>query len=88
MTPDLGAFFVGYKAPTRIAEMHKEYPLLFEIKSEDKYMQRKLNTDRMGLWFSQLDRELKAVVTQYYKLPIPNAPRVESGKAVHVSFKD
>jgi hypothetical protein len=64
--PDMGALYVGYKAPVRIAEMQHDVPLLFEKKSEDKYMQRKLNIDRIDEWYPLLKPDLQDVVDQYY----------------------
>lgn len=66
MKPDMGALYVGYKAPVRIAEMQHDVPLLFEKKSEDKYMQRKLNIDRIDEWYPLLKPDLQDVVDQYY----------------------
>lgn len=66
MKPDLGALYIGYKAPTRIAELHHDYPSLFEIKKEDKYMQRKLNVERFATWYETLKPELKDTIDQYY----------------------
>lgn len=67
MRPDMpDDLYVGYKAPTRIAEMHHDYPTLFEIKSEDKYMQRKLNIDKISIWYSLLTSDLKEIADQYY----------------------
>lgn len=68
MRPDLGALFVGYKAPTRICELHAKYPFLFEKKAEDKYMQRKLNIDKIAMWYHSLSPELKETVNQF--LPV------------------
>lgn len=68
MNPSLEALFVGYKAPVRIAELHTKYPFLFEKKTEDKYMQRKLNINKIAIWYHQLSPELKATVNQY--LPV------------------
>ncbi len=68
MKPGLGAFYVGYKAPTRISEMHKSYPRLFEKKSEDKYMQRKLNTAEINNWYEQLEPRLKDMVDQFLQV--------------------
>lgn len=62
MNPELGSLYVGYKAPTRIAEMHKKYPRLFETRSEDKYVQRRLNTKQRNQWYEYLDKELQDVV--------------------------
>lgn len=67
MKPSLGALYIGYKAPTRITELHKDYPTLFEKKSEDKYMQRKLNIDAIHTWYPTLPENLKDVIDQYYE---------------------
>lgn len=75
MKPDLGALYVGYKAPTRIAEMHHDNPLLFETKKDDKYMQRRLNVDKFDIWYADLKPELKNIVDQYYTprdIPAPS----------------
>lgn len=66
MKPGLGALYVGYKAPTRIAEMQHAVPSLFEKKHEDKYMQRKLNVDEMDRWYDQLSPDLQQIIDQYY----------------------
>ena len=65
MKPDLGAMFIGYKAPTRISELRHDYPFLFETKKYDKYMQRKLNLEKLSVWYEQLKPELKDTVDQY-----------------------
>lgn len=66
MKPNLGYLYVGYKAPTRIAEMHHDYPFLFETKKDDKYMQRRLNIKDYDMWYDRLKPQLKQVVDQYY----------------------
>lgn len=62
MRPDLGDLYVGYKAPTRISELHAKYPYLFQTKKEDKYMQRRLNLKEFDKWYERLDEDLKEVV--------------------------
>lgn len=75
MKPNLGALFVGYKAPTRICEMHKNMPTLFEKKFDDKYMQRKLNVKQINSWYWVLPDNLRlivddAIVSGSLKLPV------------------
>ena len=65
MKPNLGALFVGYKAPTRIAELNHDYPFLFEAKKDDKYLQRKLNMAQIDKWYESLKPELRETVDQY-----------------------
>lgn len=65
MKPNLGAFYVGYKAPTRIAELHHDYPFMFETKKDDKYMQRKLNASEISKWYDRLTPRLKDMVDQF-----------------------
>lgn len=62
MKPSLGPLFVGYKAPTRISEMHKDISTLFEKKFDDKYMQRKLNIKQINSWYSMLPDNLKQII--------------------------
>jgi hypothetical protein len=66
MKPSLGALYVGYKAPTRITELNKSYPFLFEDKKEDKYKQRRLNVKAMNVWYEALSPEFKDIVDQFY----------------------
>lgn len=66
MKPGLGALYVGYKAPTRIAELHHDNPALFETKKDDKYLQRKLNVAKFSIWYESLKPEIKDIVDQYY----------------------
>ncbi len=73
MKPTLDELYVGYKAPVRIAEMHKKYPLLFERKTEDKYMQRRINMARYSEWYWDLDRSLQRIC-----LNLLGSPPVES----------
>ncbi len=68
MKPSLGALYVGYKAPTRITELNKSYPFLFEDKKEDKYKQRRLNVSAMPQWYESLPTELKDIVDQFYQV--------------------
>ena len=53
-----GFYFVGYKAPTRIAELANEYPNLFVSRTRGKYVQRKLNTENSD-WFYDLPKDLR-----------------------------
>ena len=89
MKPDLGDLYVGYKAPTRISEMHKYYPYLFNKKTDDKYMQRKLNMDNYSKWYPALDSELQAVVDEYLQMEIkaPEPPAKAISWADEYTFK-
>jgi len=64
MTPELGNLFVGYKAPTRIAELQHDYPLMFLNKTVDKYVVRKLNVERIDDWFPDIAKPLKCIVAR------------------------
>lgn len=66
MKPGLGPLYVGYKAPTRIAEMQHDVPMLFEKKSEDKYLQRRLNVNEIDIWYDLLKSELREIIDKYY----------------------
>ena len=66
MKPNLGALYIGYKAPTRITELHKSYPTLFNKKTEDKYMQRQLNIAAIDTWYPTLPEGLKEIIDLYY----------------------
>lgn len=66
MMPELGDLFVGYKAPTRIAEMHKAYPKMFNTRTVDKYVQRKINREEGYLWVDQLPDSLNKIVDSEY----------------------
>ena len=68
MQPNLGAMFVGYEAPTRIAEMHASYPDMFEKRWEDKYLQRRLNVNGFSSWYETLKPDLKDIVDRFYKV--------------------
>lgn len=68
MKPGLGDLYVGYKAPTRIAEMQKRAPSMFEKKSEDKYMQRRLNVEDLNIWYDLLSPDLQEIVDEYYEM--------------------
>lgn len=68
MKPGLGWLYVGYKAPTRIAEMQHKVPMLFEKKHEDKYMQRRLNMKQINVWYELLTPDLKDVVDRFLKV--------------------
>jgi len=68
MKPGLEWLYVGYKAPTRIAEMQKKVPLLFNKKSEDKYMQRQLNVQQIDIWYEQLTPDLQYIVDRFLKV--------------------
>jgi hypothetical protein len=68
MKPQLGALYVGYKAPTRITELNKSYPYLFEEKRDDKYKQRRINVAAMPQWYESLSADLKDTVDQFYQV--------------------
>lgn len=73
MKPDLGALYVGYKAPTRIAELHNKYPTMFETRNKEQFKQRKLNLATINTWYEQLTPHLKQTVKQY--LQVGDLPR-------------
>lgn len=75
MDINLGQFYVGYKAPTRLNELEKDYPKLFQSKKEGKYKVRKLNP-RKYEWFDELDKDLQQIVNDNY----------EYYRAVHVEL--
>jgi len=56
--------FVGYKAPTRLNELEKEYPNLFLRKAEGKFVLRQINKAEFQNWFSKLSKDLKSVVAK------------------------
>lgn len=59
MKPELGNFFVGYKAGTRIAELAKDYPQIFESRLSGKFVTRRLKMSEIKLWYRDLDNGLK-----------------------------
>lgn len=71
MRPDLGDLFVGYKAPTRIAELDKKYPQLFDRMIEGKYTKRKLNMQVYDYWFPKLPVELQIIFDANAASPKP-----------------
>lgn len=64
--------FVGYKAPTRLNELEVKYPLLFQRKQEDKYIQRRINWDDYYTWIHVLPDNLKKLIVP------PEAPKAVS----------
>lgn len=74
MRNDLGQYFVGYKAGTRLSELEHDYPGIFETKSEGKYVLRKLNKERMAIIFNTLPKDLRyAIHRTGYKIERPDA---------------
>lgn len=73
MKPDLGALYVGYKAPTRIAELHNKYLFMFETRNKEQFKQRKLNIEQIDKWYDRLTPQLKQTVDQY--LQVGDLPR-------------
>ena len=61
MMPELGDLFVGYKAPTRIAELHKAYPEMFNTRTVDKYVQRKINVEGILMEKEFMTEDLREV---------------------------
>ncbi len=68
MQPQLGAMFVGYEAPTRIAEMQAANKAMFETRWEDKYLQRRLNVKQFSEWYELLKPDQKDIVDRFYKV--------------------
>lgn len=64
MKPELGGLYVGYKAPTRISELSKEYPDMFLEKPDGKYVVRKLNLEKINLWYYTLTNTLKKALRE------------------------
>jgi hypothetical protein len=64
MNPALGDLFVGYKAPTRIAELANDYPKMFQSRTEGKYVQRRLNPNDFQEWFAELPKSLRQIVAK------------------------
>lgn len=64
MDNNLGDLFVGYKAPTRIAELAHDYPGMFLEKQSGKYTMRRLNGEKFLEWFPELSKDLRQVVAK------------------------
>lgn len=61
MDDNLGFLYVGYKAPTRIAELDHDNPGMFLSQTKGKYVQRKLNMDKAHEWFYDLPKDLRYI---------------------------
>ena len=59
MKPELQHLFVGYKAGTRIAELAKDYPHIFESKKAGSFVIRRLKHESIKQWYNDLDIGLK-----------------------------
>lgn len=62
MKPELGFLFVGYKAGTRINELNKDYPFLFDSKPQGKYVTRRLRKETMQDWLHKLPKDLRYAI--------------------------
>lgn len=68
MKPQLGHMFVGYKAETRLRELHLDYPQMFERARDGKYIKRRINAADITTWYDTLKPELRQIVGQYLKV--------------------
>ena len=64
MDSGLGELFVGYKAPTRIAELAHDCPEMFEERAVGKYVQRRIKRETIAEWFPMLTKPLKQIVSK------------------------
>lgn len=64
MKPELGSLFVGYKAPTRIAELAKDHPDIFEWEKDGQYVKRRLKLSTINEWFYELPVSLRKVLSK------------------------
>jgi len=62
MRGDLGDYFVGYKAPTRLAELENKFPLMFESKREGKYIIRRFRKEGLNDFYYQLPDRMKCMM--------------------------
>lgn len=67
------SLFVGYEAGPRLSELTKDYPQIFETKSEGKYLLRRMRFETGRQWYKTAPPEIKAMVQRYYKANIPQA---------------
>lgn len=64
MRPELGELFVGYVVQSRLTELQRDYPQMFEKEVDGKYTKRRLNRDKIAEWFPTLPKDLRQVVAK------------------------
>ncbi|WP_438980263.1 hypothetical protein [Polynucleobacter sp.] len=64
MRPELGELFVGYVVQSRLTELQRDYPQMFEKEVDGKYTKRRLNRDDIHIWFPTLPKDLRQVVAK------------------------
>ena len=73
--PDL---FVGYEAGPRLSELCRDYPDIFESKSEGKYLLRRIKFEFGSQWYKSAPDDIKLVVRKYYTAKVAQVPPQES----------
>lgn len=59
--------FIGYEVTARFSELASDYPDMLESKREGKYVIRRMRFETGKQWYYDLPKDLKQVVTKYYK---------------------
>lgn len=67
MKDDMSAFFVGYEATARLAELVKENPGMFAIERQGRFRAVRMQFETGKEWYSQISPKLQLMVKQYYK---------------------
>ena len=62
MKPGLGHLFVGYLAPRRLRELKADYPDIFEVKQQGKYLTVRLKMENKKDWYYTLPNNLRSVL--------------------------
>lgn len=64
MRSELDELFVGYVVQSRLTELQRDYPDMFEKEVDGKYTKRRLNRDAIHIWFPTLPKDLRQVVAK------------------------
>lgn len=66
MRPDNGALYVGYKAPTRLSELSKSYPKMFDTAQDGKYKIRRVRWLYIDEWLPMLPLKYQKIINEEY----------------------
>lgn len=67
MKPDMGAFFVGYEATARLAELVGDNPDMFDTERQGRFRAVRMKFETGKEWYTQISPKLQLMVKRYYK---------------------